>query len=43
MTDKDDAVETTVPTPVLVILVENEFPGTTLGEPLDTTSNADLH
>ena len=42
--DKDDeAVETTVPTPVLVILVEYDKPCTTLGELLEAINNIALH
>ena len=44
MADKDDeAVETTVPTLVLVILVEDDIPCTTLGELLEARNNAALH
>ena len=36
VTDKDDeAVEATVPTPVVAILLEEDIPGTALGEPLE--------
>ena len=46
MVDKDDeAVKTTVPTLVLVIilLVEYDIPGTTLGKLLEARNNAALH
>ena len=44
MADKDhEAVETTVPTLVLVILVEDDIPCTTLGELLEARNNVSLH
>lgn len=42
--DKDDeAVETIVPTLVLVTLVEEDIPGATLDELLEARNNAAVH
>ena len=44
MADKDDeAIETTVLTLVLVILIEDDIPCTTLGELVEARNNAALH